>query len=294
MRYLIGVDVGGSHVTCARVETESRQILRASVTRRHVDTNGPADQVMAVFAEAVLAAAGGTMEAIDGVGFAFPSPFDWENGICLITPEQNKFKHLYGVNIRKELQTRLHFSGKVAFLNDAACFAVGEYAAGASKGVSHALGITLGTGFGASFTLNGKPVTSGDSVPKNGGELWDVPYRSGIADDYFSTRGLIAAWKQISGEDARGAKEIADLAEQKGDARAFKVHEDFGTALAEFLSPWLLRFGVKTLVVGGSIGRGLNLFEKTLTAGLPQGVTVKPSLLGEDAQIVGAASAVQM
>ena len=287
-KQLIGVDVGGSHITCARVCAESFELVRESMVRRHVDTNASVDDVMAVFVDGIRAAAGGALDSISGIGLAFPGPFDWANGICLITAGQGKFSNFFNVNVRNELKTRLAFTGDIGFLNDAACFAVGEYAAGAAKGAKRALAITLGTGFGASFILDGKPVTTGDTVPV-GGELWDSPYKAGIADDAFSTRGLIAAWKDESGASATGAKEIADAA-KAGDVRAVKLFADFGTHLAGFLKPHLKKFGVETLVVGGSIAGSFELFAPALKQGLT--ATVNPSMLGEDAQMVGAATCV--
>ena len=287
MKQLIGVDVGGSHITCARVCSETFELVRESMVRRHVDTNASVDDVMAVFVDGIRAAAGG-LDSISGIGLAFPGPFDWDNGVCLITAGQGKFANFFKVNVRNELKTRLAFVGDIGFLNDAACFAVGEYAAGAAKGANRALAITLGTGFGASFILNGKPVTTGDTVPV-GGELWDSPYKTGIADDAFSTRGLIAAWKAASGETVTGGKAV-DTAARKGDARAIELLSDFGTRLAGFLKPHLEKFGVETLVVGGSIAGSFDLFALTLKQGLK--VTVKPSMLGEDAQMVGAATCV--
>jgi glucokinase len=288
MKELIGVDVGGSHITCARVKAETFELVRESIVRRHVDTNASVDEVMAVFVDGIRAAAGGSLDAISGIGLAFPGPFDWAKGICLITAGQGKFRNFHNVNVRSELQARLAFSGDIGFLNDAACFAVGEYAAGAAKGAKRALAITLGTGFGASFICEGKPVTTGDTVPV-GGELWDSPYRSGIADDVFSTRGLVAAWKVATDECATGGKEIADLA-SAGDARAVALFAEFGRYLAAFLTPHLEKFGVETLVVGGSIAGSFDLFAPTLKQGLT--CAVKKSILGEDAQMVGAATCV--
>jgi glucokinase len=285
---LIGVDVGGSHITCARVKAETFELVRESIVRRHVDTNASVDEVMAVFVDGIRAAAGGSLDSIAGIGLAFPGPFDWEKGVCLITAGQGKFRNFYNVNVRSELQTRLGFSGDIGFLNDAACFAVGEYAAGAAKGAKRALAITLGTGFGASFICEGKPVTTGDTVPV-GGELWDSPYKSGIADDAFSTRGLVSTWKAASGESVAGGKEV-DTAARKGDARAIQLFVDFGTSLAGFLTPHLEKFGVETLVVGGSIAGSFDLFSPTLKQGLT--CAVKKSILGEDAQMVGAATCV--
>jgi glucokinase len=290
-KYLMGIDVGGSHVTAAMIDAETFEMLPGSEARRHIDTHGEPDAVLSVFADAIRTSVGELWENVEGMGIAFPAPFDYPNGICLITPEQNKFTKFYGVNVKQELQTRLNFTKPIKFLNDAAAFAIGEYFAGSAKGAARALVITLGTGFGASFLAEGRPVVTGGLVPE-GGELWDQPFKSGIADDNFSTRGLIKAWKAASGEDAAGAKEIAQAA-QDGDSRAIAVFNTFGTELAEFVAPWFTKFGVDRFVIGGNIANAMDLFTPAFEQGLQargvNGVTVKPSQLGENAQITGAA-----
>ena len=290
-KYLMGIDVGGSHVTAALIDAETFEMLPQSEARRHIDTCGEVEAVLSAFEDAIRASAGDLWDNVEGMGLAFPGPFDYPNGICLITPEQNKFTQFYGVNVKQALAERLGFTKPIKFLNDAAAFAIGEYFAGGAKGSARSLVITLGTGFGASFLAEGRPVVTGGLVPE-GGELWDQPFKDGIADDNFSTRGIIKAWKAVSGEDASGAKEIAQAA-LKGDARGIALFNTFGAELAEFLAPWLTAFGVDRFVIGGNIARDWDLFvpafEQALQARGVGGVTVKPSLLGENAQITGAA-----
>lgn len=293
--YLMGIDVGGSHVTAAMIDAVTFEMLPGSEARRHIDTRGEVDAVLAAFTDAVRASAGGLWENVEGIGLAFPGPFDYPNGICLITPEQNKFTRFYGVNVKQELQSRLGFAKPIKFLNDAAAFAIGEYFAGGAKGSARSLVITLGTGFGASFLAEGRPVVTGGLVPE-GGELWDQPFKDGIADDNFSTRGIIKAWKAASGEEAAGVKEIAQVA-LKGDPRGIAMFNTFGEELAAFLAPWLVKFGVDRFVIGGNIARDWDLFVPAFEAALKargvDGVTVRPSQLGENAQITGAALSVK-
>ena len=294
-KYLMGMDVGGSHVTAAMIDAETFEMLPGSEARRQLDTHGAPDAVLSVFVEAARASAGARWENVGGIGLAFPGPFDYPNGICLITPEQNKFTKCYGVNVKQELAARLAFDKPITFLNDAAAFAIGEYFAGGAKGSPRSLVITLGTGFGASFLAEGRPVVTGGLVPE-GGELWDQPFRDGIADDRFSTRGILKAWKDATGEEAAGVKAIA-VAARDGDATALAVFNAFGAELAAFVAPWFVRFGVDRFVVGGNIAHALDLFrlafEQALQARGVTGVTVQPSQLGENAQIIGAALALK-
>ena len=60
------------------------------------------------------------------------------------------------------------------------------------------LSITLGTGFGSAFISDRIPIVDGPLVPKIGC-VYHLPYRDGIADDYFSTRGLLGRYKKHYG-----------------------------------------------------------------------------------------------
>ena len=68
-----------------------------------------------------------------------------------------------------------------------------------SKAVN-SLSITLGTGFGSAFISNRIPIVDGPLVPRLGC-VYHLPYRDGIADDYFSTRGLLGRYKKLTGKE---------------------------------------------------------------------------------------------
>jgi glucokinase len=55
--------------------------------------------------------------------------------------------------------------GQVRFLLDSAAFLLGEIGAGEARGVERAVGITLGTGIGSAFAVDGQIVTEGPGVP---------------------------------------------------------------------------------------------------------------------------------
>lgn len=296
--YYLGIDVGGSHITLDLVDTQTFEMLEGSTVREHLDTHVHPTAVLAVFEHAIRACAAKVgPAAVKGVGLAIPGPFTYEEGICRITPFQNKYEQMFGVNFRQYLSNALDSSAKpVVFNNDAACFALGEYFRGGAQGFKRPVVVTLGTGFGASFLKEGRPQTRGSDVPPDG-ELWHVPYKTGIADDFFSTRWLVAEWKRLTGQTVAGGKEIAHAA-LKGDLTAKKVYRTFGENLAEFVAPWLAKFGADAFVIGGNIARDWDLYVPALEAGLaarlPNGVAVKPCELGEQAPIYGAALALTL
>jgi glucokinase len=285
--YRVGVDVGGSHVTCALFDSTTCHGVQGHVFRKDIHAHGESDLILSEFAEAIKQVAGHQVKDVSAIGFAFPGPFDYDHGICLIPPALSKYEKLFGVNVKNELTQRLGFQGSMKFMNDAACFAIGEYRMGGARGSRRTLALAIGTGFGSTFLAEGKPITQGPSVPKDG-MLWHVPYKGGIADDTFSSRGLVKAWKDLSGETIPGAKELDELA-RAGDQRALAVFEQWGTKMAECLNPWLSTFGVDTIVLGGNIAKAWDLFVPALKRGIGVHIQVNPAELGESAQMIGAA-----
>jgi predicted NBD/HSP70 family sugar kinase len=296
--YYLGIDVGGSHITLDLIDAATFEMLPGSTVREPLDTHVNPCAILSVFEHAIRACAAKTgPAAVKGVGLAIPGPFSYEEGVCRITPFQNKYEQMFGVNFRQFLSNALDSADKpVVFNNDAACFALGEYFRGGAQGFTRPVVVTLGTGFGASFLKDGRPQTHGDDVPLDG-ELWHVPYKTGIADDFFSTRWLVAEWKRLTGQTAAGGKEIAHAA-LAGDARAKQVYRTFGENLAEFVAPWLTKFGADAFVIGGNIARDWDLYVPALEAGLaarlPSGIAVRPCELGEQAPIYGAALALTL
>lgn len=291
MEYSIGVDIGGSHITCALIDLEKNEIIRETLTEMPVDNQGEAHEIIETWSKAIRR----SMRNIDsgqikGIGFAMPGPFDYVNGICLIKGIP-KYEKLYGINVGTEISLALGLTEdqSIRFMNDAFSFAVGESIAGQAAGSTKSMAITLGTGFGSAFIDNHVPVVTGDSVPRLG-YVYHIKYKDGIADDYFSTRWFIRRYKELTGKDAAGVKSIA--AEAIGQENVREIFKEFGSSLGEFLAPILNRFGATVLVLGGNISRAYDLFGPSLESGLQRkNCTSKAytSLLKEDAALLGSA-----
>ena len=291
MKYSVGVDIGGSHITCALIDLEKNEIIRETLTEMPVDNQGEAHEIIETWSEAI----GRSMRNIDscqikGIGFAMPGPFDYVNGICLIKGIP-KYEKLYGINVGTEISLALGLTEdqSIRFMNDAFSFAVGESIAGQAADSTKSMAITLGTGFGSAFIDNHVPVVTGDSVPRLG-YVYHIKYKDGIADDYFSTRWFIRRYKELTGKDAAGVKSIADEAIREENVR--EIFIEFGSSLGEFLAPILNRFGATVLVLGGNISRAYDLFGPSLESGLQRkNCTSKAytSLLKEDAALLGSA-----
>lgn len=287
----IGADIGGSHITCAAVNIESRKILKETVTERAVNNQAPANEIIAVWAGALNSVIGKiTMEKLAGIGFGMPGPFDYVKGISYIKGVA-KYEHLYGCNVKEEISNNLGFKDSlpVRFMNDVSAFAVGEALVGRAAKVKRSMSITLGTGFGSAFINNCIPIVDGPEVPRLGC-VYHLPYKDSIADDYFSTRWFLGSYKKLTGKEMNGVKELAEVAST--DKVAMALFTDFGNNLGLFLAPWLIRFKAEIVVIGGNISHAYNLFGKIFESSLKkEGCNSKVALseLKEDAALLGSA-----
>lgn len=263
-RIAIGVDIGGSHISCAAVDLIEEKIIPGSFSQREVDSHASADEIITAWGMALEK----TIEKIEvaslqGIGFAMPGPFDYEKGISLFNGENHKFENTYGLDIGMALRSLPGIPDRVniRFINDAVAFAIGEAWVGKARAKRKTVSITLGTGLGSGFTDKGLPVLSGDRIPP-GGFIYNLPFKHLTADDFFSTRGLVDSYFSHTGIKVKGAKEIAGDA--KHNLAAKDVFSEFGEELALFLSPLLDRFNAEALIIGGSISKSFSLFAPSM------------------------------
>lgn len=261
------LEIGGTHVTSALVETPPGRIVPDSRRRRALRPDAPADETLA----RILACAD-ELSATRGArwGVAVPGPFDYERGIALFEGVA-KFDSLYGMDLGQFLRDKVAAQpAKVTFLNDATAFLLGEWTAGAAAGHDRAVGITLGTGVGSAFLADGSLVDSGPDVPP-GGRADLLRVRQRPLEDTVSRRAIISAYAAtsagVASDHVVDVQEIADRA-RSGDTPARAVLEEAFVALGEVLAPWLERFHATTLVVGGAMTGSWDLIERPLRTGL--------------------------
>jgi glucokinase len=273
-------DVGGSHISCCEFSTSG---AGAGAVR---EAPIPEPCSLEEFLTTIESLRRRTLPqdaAPDGASFAMPGPFDYARGISSM---KHKFQGLYGEPLPPRLAACLGCpADRISFLNDAAAFLVGEVSKGAAAGSRRAIGITLGTGIGSAFAVDGQIVVTGVGVPK-GGEIWDTPYRGSIVEDLISTAAAQRSYQRRTGRRAE-VREIAALADTERDAR--ETFEDFGRDLGEALRDNCSAFHPDCIVLGGGIARSARLFlpaaEKVL-AGLSIRICV--SALGRYAPLIGA------
>jgi len=259
----MGIDIGGSHITCQLFDLEKNKPFEDSKTRLPVDSSNTKEKILDSWAAAIMKTVQKAKQFnIAGIGFAMPGPFDYRNGIAWFEGVQ-KFESLYSVNIREEMRHRLQLPGEspVRFLNDASSFAIGEAWMGKASQHERILALTIGTGFGTTFIHNRLPVAGKERIPDDG-FLYHVPFKKSVADDYFSTRWFLKKYRQETGVKIEGVKQLADRAGK--DKTAAELFREFGGNLGIFLIPWIKQFGASCLVLGGNISKSYSLFEENL------------------------------
>lgn len=289
-KYAVGVDIGGSHLLSVAVDVLSGELIETTRVYQKIDSQGSKDEIFEAWATTINSSIEKLeKEQVAGVGLAMPGPFDYSKGIALFKGNE-KYESIYGLQVEEFLRPLLALPDAVVrYHNDASCFGIGEDRYGSAKESQRSLGLTLGTGFGSVFVDEGVPIVVRKDVPEDGC-LWHLPFKGGIADEYFSTRWFRNNYEYKTGVRLSGVKDLVELSSIDSDARS--LFDQFGSNLAEFLIPWSERFKPQIIVLGGNISKAYPLFGKALSYGLQSTgikIPIKLSELGEDAAVLGAA-----
>ena len=290
-KYVLGVDIGGSHIACQIVDLNTCELLADTYVEVKVCENETAGVILAAWEKALKVCLGKSgSKTILGIGVAIPSPFDFTGGIAMA---DHKFAALKGLNVRDELHKVTGVAlESILFTNDAAAFGMGAWRIGGGND-GHLIGVTLGTGFGACFVVDGCYATYGPGVPI-GGELWNYPFRGVIAEDYVSTRWFEKRFNELTSEKIQGVKGMIDFCESgKYQSETDQVFQEFSNLFGEIMLPFMQRFKAKQLVIGGGMvlsqQRFLPLIQSYFKA---NGVNAEVSTLADTTStiIVGAAT----
>ncbi len=162
----IGVDIGGSHISCAAIDLFSGEILKDTLTERAVDNKAQASLIIDVWTDALsFVLAKVPLDKVKGIGFGMPGPFDYVKGICFMRGVA-KYENLYGLNVADSISNSLNVPKDflIRFINDATAFAVGEAWLGRASKACHSLSIALGTGLGSALTMLCIPYGSKEAI----------------------------------------------------------------------------------------------------------------------------------
>lgn len=282
--YRIGVDIGGSHITAALVDSKSGKILEDSLTRAKIDPHADAEEILSAWSTAIQKTRAHLPERISYsqiLGFAMPGPFDYVNGISLMTKQVAKYEKLYGVNVKVELSNRLEIAPQnIQFRNDSEAFLEGEMNYGSGKNFTSGIGLTLGTGLGTSIYQNGKAKDMGLGIT--------YPFKESVIEEYISTRWFVSRYQSLAQKKIHGAKELIEAYDSDPIAR--QLMEEFAQNLGDFILEFVKIHYPEVIIMGGNIAEGSAYFFPQIEAKLAKHtrpIVLTKSALNERAALIG-------
>jgi glucokinase len=291
-RHAIGVDVGGTKIL-AGVVTEDGEVLR-----RH-ERETPHDAQDSVVRELEAAVAELIDDDVSALGFGVPSPIDLTRGLvveCVNLP-------LKDFELVDHMRSR--FGVAVGLDNDANAAGIGEWRAGAGRGVDDLVMLTLGTGLGGGVISGGKPFRGRNGL---GAELGHVVivhdgrpcqgacHGHGHLEPYVTGLAATAAAQDAFGP-AADAHRLVRLANE-GDETARRIITEIGRYLGSGMGSFVNIFGPKLIVIGGGFGVAAweylippaeEVMRREALRPMGDDVRVVPAELGTEAGLIGAA-----
>ena len=306
--YAVGVDVGGTRIAAGLVERKGRVVKDA---KRLTPKTGPFAVVDTIIDLAEEVTSGVQPSEVAGIGIGLPAQVDFLRQsieFCTNLP-------LAGVDVRSLVMSRSH--SEVTIDNDGHMAAFGESRFGAAKGARDFVMITVGTGVGGGFFLNGEPYRGSRGL---GGEIGHTVVEldgrpcpcggRGHLEAYLGRPAIAARGKELAaqyagreilsaagGEIDNVTAESVLMAALAGDPLARDVLLEVGDVLGRALVGFVNIFNPKLIVIGGGVGEAAGFMVERATE-VMQGealagrrdVTVTQAVLGNDAGILGAAA----
>lgn len=241
------IDVGGTTIGYALIKN-NLEIIGGVKSR---DSKDYLDQEQIIYnfdqiIEEMKAVAVQNNSKIIACSIGFPNPFNYSQGIPML---KHKFQAVYGLNLKKifEKTHKLPF----LFLNDADAFGYGVLNKYFTKPPSSLITITLGTGIGVSYFKFGELIDL---------EIWDMPYKHHILEDFLSARVITGNYKNVTGE-TESSEDIAKKA-MLGDSKSIDIFKQFGQELGNGLAKAVGDLRPEKIISGGAISGSFSLFGK--------------------------------
>ena len=308
-RRTIGVDMGGTKLLAGAVDSGLSVHHRAQRSLNRLDQSYLLDVVVDAVEE-TRESAGADVAA---VGFGIPSLIDQRSGNAVIAVNLP----LKNIRFGDVMSERL---GLPVFVdNDANLAALAEHRAGAARGCSEAVLLTIGTGIGSGLILRdelyrgaigagaelGHTVIDLNGPPCQGNCPNHGCIESLASGTALAREALRIAHEQPSsglgralaaGRELEGPL-VTELAHD-GDAAAIEAIELIGTRLGVAIASFVNIFNPQLVVIGGGVmGAGEVLLsaarEEMLRRALPPSrdiVEIVPAAFGVEAGMIGAAA----
>lgn len=297
----IGIDIGGTRTKIGLVNLSKGQVEDMLITPTETRDGARFLQLIGNAISQLKAKADAEQTPLAGVGIGVPG-FVFENGLVDSTYGFLEFMEDYPLASYIEQQHDL----PCLLDNDARVVALGEAMYGRGKGYNRVLVLTLGTGLGLGFIINGKldgplpfahmgghmTVTSNDTVCYCG--------KTGCLESLVSSTGLIRiasrnGWLLTYPALPLTAETIFNQ-KQAGNADAALIVQEYMGYLRTGIDNYITLYAPDIIVLGGGIAKGLgNETDQLHTPALLSAfkaykTTIAISELEEQAGILGSAA----
>ncbi len=266
MRYIVGIDLGGTNIVAGTVAEDGSEILGvvSEPTRVEGGPDAVVDRIVRL-AKASMASVPG--KTIAGVGIGSPGPLNTKTGIVLLTP------NLGWVNmpLRDRVSTALALPATLD--NDANCAVFGEWWRGAARGASHVVGLTIGTGIGGGIVLNGDVYRGASDIAGEVGHMTIdstgrlckcgnygclEAYASGPAIAARATEGIVAGADSslpsyVNNDLTKITAQVVYEAAHDGDEFALEVVRDTAKFLGAGIGSLINIFNPQVVVICGGV-----------------------------------------
>lgn len=306
---VIGVDLGGTNLRVALLNSDGiilnkhKEATQAALGWKNVVER----LVCAISRQRQIAVQRGLNVATVGVGA--PGVIRMETGVVVRSPN---FPDWNSLPLRDHLEKELHIP--VVIENDANAAALGEQWRGAGHGISSMILLTLGTGVGGGIVLNDKVWHGADGMAGEIGHMTLIPDgrsctcgNTGCLEMYASARGIVQSYNEelikTKSETQpvfiQVTSENVYQAAREGDTIAQRVMKNMGRMLGIGIANLINIFNPQMIVIGGGVKDAWPLFigatrEEIMKRAFQvpaERTQIVPSLLGDDAGMVGAAAA---
>lgn len=190
----------------------------------------------------------------DVIAVSTPGPFDFETGTGLMT---HKLPSIYNVSLKDKLKEVLPNTNSF-FIHDSTAFAIGVLKEKPELYDKKIATVMLGTGLGYTVIDKGKVLLNKKQTPLH--SLWNRKFLDGIAEDYVSTKALLANSNNY-GIEADNVKTIADMA-KKGNKELIEIFYNYGKHLGMCIQEVRSIDSFSDLVIGGQISKSWDLIKK--------------------------------
>jgi glucokinase len=252
--YVVAVDVGGTEIKSALVDSEFNLIATTSTSTPKADSTG-AETVKTI---AAIVADFGKTQKVEAVGLAVPGALDEAAGSSRWSGNL-QWKNL---PIRNLLEDAIKIP--VAFGHDVRTAAVAELRSGAAKGARNAIFIPVGTGIAAALIIDGE-IRSADGYAGEighinvNGKYPCVCGKTGCLEAASSTLAISKAYESQSGKSGTTTEEISKLV-LSGDKIAIDVWDDATAAMARACELLITILAPEVIVFGGGLSNAGEIF----------------------------------